>query len=97
MTTIGVRELRQAASTHLRAVAAGETITITDRGTPVARLVPITVDEARLQEVLERHPHVRPPSAPRRPLTEPATDAAPIQVALSAAVAEERAERPILE
>ena len=41
MTRIGVRELRQNASRYLRRVAAGETIEVTDRGRPVARLVPV--------------------------------------------------------
>ena len=44
MKTIGVRELRQHASRNLEEVAAGESIEITDRGHPVARLVPITSD-----------------------------------------------------
>ena len=44
MKTIGVRELRQHASRYLEEVAAGESIEITDRGHPVARLVPITGD-----------------------------------------------------
>jgi prevent-host-death family protein len=44
MKVIGVRELRQNASRYLEEVAAGESIEITDRGHPVARLVPITGD-----------------------------------------------------
>jgi prevent-host-death family protein len=44
MRTIGVRELRQHASRYLEQVAAGESIEITDRGHPIARLVPITSD-----------------------------------------------------
>jgi prevent-host-death family protein len=44
MRSIGVRELRQNASRYLEDVAAGESIEITDRGHPVARLVPITGD-----------------------------------------------------
>ena len=44
MKTIGVRELRQHASKYLEEVAAGESIEITDRGHPVARLVPINRD-----------------------------------------------------
>ncbi len=39
-----MRELRQNASQYLSRVAAGELIEITDRGRPVARLVPITDD-----------------------------------------------------
>lgn len=44
MKSIGVRELRQNASKYLEDVAAGESIEITDRGRPVARLVPVTGD-----------------------------------------------------
>jgi prevent-host-death family protein len=41
MRSIGIRELRQRASKHLRDVERGETIEVTDRGRPVALLVPI--------------------------------------------------------
>lgn len=41
MDRIGVRELRQNASKYLRRVEQGETIEVTDRGRPVARLTPI--------------------------------------------------------
>jgi prevent-host-death family protein len=40
MRRIGIRELRQRASHYLREVQAGESIEVTDRGRPVARLVP---------------------------------------------------------
>ena len=40
MTTIGIRELRQNASEYIRRVKAGETVIITERGKPVAHLVP---------------------------------------------------------
>lgn len=39
--TIGVAELRQDASRWLRRVEAGETITVTNRGRPVATLGPL--------------------------------------------------------
>lgn len=41
MREIGIRELRQQASRFLREVQSGETFEVTDRGRPVARLVPI--------------------------------------------------------
>jgi prevent-host-death family protein len=41
MKTIGVRELRQNASRYLKLVEAGESVEVTDRGRPVARLVPV--------------------------------------------------------
>ena len=39
MERIGIRELRQQASSILRRVSAGETVEITDRGRPVALMV----------------------------------------------------------
>ncbi len=51
MTTVGVRELRQRASELLRLVERGDTIEITDRGRPIAMLVPLpergTLDRLR--------------------------------------------------
>jgi prevent-host-death family protein len=44
MTSIGIRELRQQASYYLKLVAAGERVEVTDRGRPVAMLVPPEVD-----------------------------------------------------
>lgn len=45
MERIGVRELRQNASRYLaRVTASGDPIEITERGRPIARLVPITDD-----------------------------------------------------
>jgi prevent-host-death family protein len=38
--TVGVRELRQNLSRYLERVKAGETLTVTERGREVARLVP---------------------------------------------------------
>ena len=40
MQRIGVRELRQHASRYLALVARGEQVEVTQRGRPVARLVP---------------------------------------------------------
>jgi prevent-host-death family protein len=45
MERIGVRELRQQASVWLRRVAAGESFQVTDRGRPVALLVPVPPEE----------------------------------------------------
>ncbi|HEX8917544.1 MAG TPA: type II toxin-antitoxin system prevent-host-death family antitoxin [Chloroflexota bacterium] len=49
MKRIGVRELRQYASTWLHQVEQGESFEITDRGRPVALLVPV-----RSNDLLER-------------------------------------------
>jgi prevent-host-death family protein len=49
-TTVGVRELKAHLSAYLRRVKAGVTVVITDRGTPVGRIVPEPVSlEAKLE------------------------------------------------
>lgn len=53
MRSIGIRELRQHASRHLRDVEAGETITVTDRGRPVAQIVPIKPQTPRERLIAE--------------------------------------------
>ena len=45
MQRIGVRELRQNASRYLSLVARGERFEVTDRGRPVAMLVPVSGSE----------------------------------------------------
>lgn len=56
MISIGIRELRQRASDYLRRVQEGETVEVTDRGRPVARIVPIrkTAYEQMMEEGLIR-------------------------------------------
>lgn len=49
MTTVGIRALKQNASEVVRQAAQGDVITITDRGTPVARIVPLRA--SRLEEL----------------------------------------------
>jgi prevent-host-death family protein len=41
MATIGVRELRRDASRWLARVRAGEVVIVTDRGRPIAKMVPV--------------------------------------------------------
>src|ERR1039458_4072524 len=50
---VGIRELKAQASAVVRRAAAGEVITITDRGRPVARLVPIRDDEGWWEQMAE--------------------------------------------
>jgi len=38
---IGIKELRDGLSRHLASVRAGATVTITDHGRPVARIIPV--------------------------------------------------------
>lgn len=41
MRTVGIRELKRDASSIVDAVEAGETVVVTRRGTPVARIGPV--------------------------------------------------------
>lgn len=88
---IGIRELRQSASVHLRAVSAGEEIVVTDRGRPVARLVAASVAEKRLAEKVAAHALIPPSRLRRRFSTTPRLAG----TSLSAAVAADREDRDV--
>jgi prevent-host-death family protein len=64
MATIGVRELRRDASRWLARVRAGETVVVTDRGRPVAEMIPVR--EGGGYDVLVAEGRIAP--GPRRPL-----------------------------
>lgn len=70
---IGIRELRDGLSRHLAAVRGGRTLTVTDHGRPVARIVP--VDTPSPLERLVAEGRVRPAAAPRRATPDPVPSA----------------------
>lgn len=49
---VGIRELRQNLSIYLRRVARGERLELTDRGRPVALLVPIRPDMSPIERLV---------------------------------------------
>ena len=53
-TIAGIRELKTHLSAYLRKVKAGETVTVTDRGTPVGRIVPVEEVAAKERSVEEK-------------------------------------------
>ena len=57
---IGIRELRQELSRALQRVRKGQILEVTDRGHPVARIVPIVAAAERLNELIADGT-VRPP------------------------------------
>jgi len=57
LNTVGVRELKASLSEHLRRVANGESIVVTDRGRAVARLVPADFSEGLVRLLRERRIH----------------------------------------
>ncbi len=69
MNWVGIKELRDGLSRHLAAVRSGRTVTITDHGRPVARIVP--VDSPTALERLIAEGIVQPARRPKRPSAEP--------------------------
>jgi prevent-host-death family protein len=75
MRRVGVREMRQNLSRFLQQVEDGASFEITDRGRPVARLVPSPEHAGALARLVQRH-GVQPPARLRtrwpKPLVPPA-------------------------
>ena len=66
---VGVRELRDGLSRHLAEVRAGRTVTVTDHGRPIARIVPVN-RPTRLEQLLAEG-KVRPARRAKRPAPRP--------------------------
>ncbi|MGH2988159.1 MAG: type II toxin-antitoxin system Phd/YefM family antitoxin [Solirubrobacterales bacterium] len=62
MTFAAVSEIKARLSEYLARVRGGEEVVVTDRGRPVARIVPVS-DRAPNTEELERRGLIRRPSA----------------------------------
>jgi prevent-host-death family protein len=69
MSWVGIRELRDGLSRHLAEVRGGRTVTVTDHGRPVARIVP--VDRPTTLERLIADRVVQPARTPKQPAPEP--------------------------
>ena len=53
-TTVGIRELKSQLARYVRHVKAGGTVTITERGKPIVRLVPIATSlDERMQKMID--------------------------------------------
>ena len=67
MPKVGIADLKAHLSEHLRKVRAGGTITVVDRDTPVARLVPYDVEPPLAIRRATRKPNERPlPPSPAK-------------------------------
>ncbi|MFV1961644.1 MAG: type II toxin-antitoxin system Phd/YefM family antitoxin [Acidimicrobiia bacterium] len=73
MSEVGIRALKQNASAVVAEAAGGEMITITDRGRPVAQLVPVAstrvealIAAERARPALRKLSDLSPPSRRRR-------------------------------
>jgi|SRR5919109_3583665 prevent-host-death family protein len=68
---VGVRELRQNLSIYLDRVKAGETLEVTERGRPVARLAPLPAGTVSAYDRLVAEGHIRPASGDLLELGDP--------------------------
>jgi prevent-host-death family protein len=51
--SVGVRDLKNGLSAHLDRVKAGEEITVTEHGRPIARLIPVGADVDRMTALVD--------------------------------------------
>ena len=82
MKTVGVADLKARLSEHLRSVRKGRPLTVVDRNTPIAQLVPIAEGPLEIRAAI-RAARDLPPPAP----------ALPAGVSSLAALLEDRARR----
>ncbi|HET6500421.1 MAG TPA: type II toxin-antitoxin system prevent-host-death family antitoxin [Amycolatopsis sp.] len=74
---VGIRSLRDHLSRHLDEVKAGNTVTVTEHGRPIARIVPIERARSVLEELVEQGV-VTPARDPGVVLPEPVQAAGPV-------------------
>lgn len=67
MTSVRIAELKARLSEHLRSVRKGRTLTVLDRDTPVARLVPYAVDPIEVRRATRRPRDLKLPPCPASP------------------------------
>jgi prevent-host-death family protein len=67
MKKIGVADLKAHLSEHLRAVRRGRSITVLDRDTPVARIVPYTEEAFEVRRSSRRPKALKELARPARP------------------------------
>jgi prevent-host-death family protein len=64
MTKVGIAALKARLSEHLRSVRKGRTLTIVDRDTPVARIVPYVTESVEVRRATRRPRDLKLPPRP---------------------------------
>lgn len=67
MTTVRIAELKARLSEHLRSVRKGRTLTVLDRDTPIARLVPYAAEPIEVRRATRRPRTLKLPPRPASP------------------------------
>jgi prevent-host-death family protein len=66
MSDVGIAELKARLSEHLRSVRNGGTITVLDRNTPIARIVPYAAPPLELRQAKRRLRDLKVPPRPAK-------------------------------
>ena len=66
MTQVGIAELKARLSEHLRVVRNGGTLTVLDRDTPIARIVPYTAPPLEVRQARRRLRDLKLPTKPSK-------------------------------
>jgi prevent-host-death family protein len=67
MKSVGIAELKARLSEHLKAVRKGRTLTVLDRGTPVARIVPYAAAPVEIRRATRHLRDLKVPPPPATP------------------------------
>jgi len=87
--TVGIRELRLNLSRYVARVRGGAEVIVTDRGRPVARLIPVEDDDA-LYARLVREGRITPALRPKSTTLPPLVDAGDVTGSVSELLLEDR-------
>ncbi len=66
MKAVGIADLKARLSEHLKSVRKGRTLTVLDRQTPVARIVPYAADPVEVRRATRRLRDLKLPPPPAR-------------------------------
>jgi len=64
---VGIADLKARLSEHLKAVRKGRTLTVMDRGRPVARIVPLRNEPLEIRRATRHPKELQLPPAPSAP------------------------------
>jgi prevent-host-death family protein len=67
MMTVRIAELKSRLSEHLRSVRKGRTLTVLDRNTPIARIIPYSEEPIAIRRASRRARDLKLPLAPQSP------------------------------
>ena len=67
MKGVGIADLKAHLSEHLKSVRKGRSLTILDRDTPIARIVPFSADPVEVRRATRRARDLDLPAPPSRP------------------------------